>query len=243
MYQYIFKRYEKKYILTLEQYNEVLKYISENTVPDKYGISDILNIYCDTPDYRIIRTSVQKPPYKEKLRLRCYGVPDGNRRCFLELKKKYKRVVYKRRISADYQTGFLYLTGENPPLPDSQIKREIDYFRDFYSNPTPKVNIFYKRSAFYDKKDKNIRFTFDTDLRYRDYDLDLKNGIYGKLILPNDRIIMEIKTLGAMPLWVSEILTRLKIYPTSFSKYGTAYTDMLEGRKIIIPCGGKIYAK
>lgn len=238
MYQYIFKRYEKKYLLDTKQYNEILKLISDNTVPDKYGESDILNIYCDTPDYRIIRTSIQKPPYKEKLRLRCYCTPEDNSRCFLEIKKKYKRVVYKRRISTDYKTGLLYINGNNPTLTESQIKNEIDYFRNFYSNPLPKVNIFYRRKAFYDKSDKNIRFTFDTALRYRDYEFDLKNGIYGKLILPEDKVVMEIKTLGAMPLWVSEILTRLKIYPTSFSKYGTAFTDMINSNKIILPFGG-----
>jgi len=238
MYQYIFKRYEKKYILSLEHYHKVLDNISDLTVPDKYGVSDILNIYCDTDDYRIIRASVQKPPYKEKLRLRCYGIPSDNHRCFLELKKKYKRVVYKRRICTNYKTGLSYLSGDEPYLPDSQIKSEIDYFRKFYCNPTPKVNIFYKRTAFFDKNDKNIRFTFDSELRYRECELDLKNGIYGKLILPDDKIIMEIKTLGAMPLWISQMLTKLEIFPVSFSKYGTAYNDMLENNKITIPNGG-----
>lgn len=241
MYQYIFKRYEKKYILNLWQYEEILKVISDKTVPDKYGKSDICNIYCDTDDYRIIRASIQKPPYKEKLRLRCYGTPDDSSRCFLELKKKYKKVVYKRRISADYNTGLDYLFNKKTEIPTSQIKNEIDYFRSFYNNPLPKVNIFYKRTAFYDKNDKCVRFTFDSDLKYRDYDLDLKNGNYGKLILPQDRIIMEIKTAGGMPLWVTDLLQRLEIYPTSFSKYGTAYTDMLNNKNLI-SLGGPFYA-
>lgn len=246
MYRYIFKRYEKKYILSSEQYSELLKILSFNTVPDSHGESDICNVYCDTDDYRIIRTSVQKPVYKEKLRLRCYGVPDNSSPCFLELKKKYKGVVYKRRISADYKNGLLYVNCRNPELPTSQIKNELDYFRKIYNNPTPKVSIFYRRTAFYDRNDENVRFTFDKDLRYRNYDLDLKNGIYGKLIIPEDRIIMEIKTAGAVPMWVSEILDTLKIYPTSFSKYGTAYVDMLKTQNItaaiLIPHGGIYHA-
>jgi len=242
MYQFIFKRYETKYILNIKQYEEILKVLGDYTVPDKYGESDICNIYCDTDDFRIIRTSIQKPPYKEKLRLRCYGIPDNNRRCFLELKKKYKKVVYKRRISVDYKSGLSYINGHNPLLPESQIKNEIDYFRKVYNNPAPKVNVFYRRTAFYDKNNKNIRFTFDRNLLYRNYDLDLKNGIYGKVILPEEQIIMEIKTLGAVPLWVAEILCKLEIYPTSFSKYGTAFADMINSKTISIPHGGIIYA-
>lgn len=227
---YIFKRYEKKYIITQSQHKELMKILNPNTVPDRYGQSDICNIYFDTPDYRIIRASIQKPPYKEKLRLRSYGTPDSSKKCFLELKKKYKGVVYKRRISSDYQNGFTYLTGGDAKLPESQIKSEIDYFRKIYNNPQPKMNIFYKRTALFDRNDSNIRFTFDTDILYRDCNLDLRNGIYGERILPDELTILEIKTVGAVPLWVARALDELKIYPTSFSKYGTAYLKNIGGK-------------
>ena len=110
MAQYIFKRYEKKYLLNTEQYNDALNMLSLNTVSDKYGESDICNLYFDTPDFRIIRKSIEKPVYKEKLRLRCYGKPSDKSTCFLEIKKKFKGVVYKRRIATDYIDGYNYLT-------------------------------------------------------------------------------------------------------------------------------------
>jgi len=221
--QYIFKRYEKKYLIDYAKYTEFLRRISDKTVEDKYGESDVCNIYFDTPDFRVIRASIAKPVYKEKLRLRCYGVPDNKSPAFLELKKKYKGVVYKRRILSAYNEGYDYLTGFDDKIKPSQIKSEIEYFRKINQNLAPSMNIFYKRRAFYGKDDKNLRFTFDTDLLYRNCDLNLKNGIYGDRIIPEGLYIMEIKTAGAIPLWVCEILTDMQIYPTSFSKYGMAY--------------------
>lgn len=226
MAQMVFKRYEKKYLLSYDKYLRVLDEIKEHTVPDKYGQSDVCNIYFDTPDYRIIRASIQKPVYKEKLRLRAYGTPTDNSRCFLELKKKYKGVVYKRRIAEEYLKGYNYLLNIED-IPISQIKSEIDYFKLLYQNPAPKMNIFYKRAAFYERSDKNIRFTFDWDIKYKNYDFDLRNGIYGQKLMNDEKIILEIKTSGAVPLWTSEMLDRNHIYPTGFSKYGNAYLKML----------------
>jgi len=227
MAQMVFKRYEKKYLIDIENYNKILEEISDYTVPDKYGESDVCNIYFDTPDFRIIRASIQKPVYKEKLRLRSYGTPDDYSPCFLELKKKYKGIVYKRRISEEYLKGYNYLLTIEDTLPCSQIKNEIAYFKEIYGNPQPAMNIFYKRRAFYLKNDKNVRFTFDWDVRYKNYELDLKNGIYGEKLLPDNKIIMEIKTAGAVPLWTAEMLNRMCIYPSGFSKYGNAYLKML----------------
>ena len=226
--QYIFKRIEKKYIITKEQYNILVRKIQPFTVSDKYGKSDICNIYCDTDDFRIIRASIQKPVYKEKLRLRCYGTPDKETKCFLELKKKFKKVVYKRRIKSKYLNAFEYLNYMNDKIENSQIKEEIEYFRNIFNSPLPKVCIFYKRNAFYDKNDKNVRITFDSNLLFRDYDLNLSYGIYGEKIIDENLIIMEIKTSGAMPFWLVNILNEEKIYPTSFSKYGTAYMKILQ---------------
>lgn len=227
--QYIFKRYEKKYILNKFQYKDALNMLTFNTVADKHGESDICNIYFDTPDFRIIRKSIEKPVYKEKLRLRCYGVPQNDSKCFLEIKKKYKGIVYKRRICAEYEDGYNYLNNICDNVPDSQIKNEIEYFKRFYEEQIAKANIFYHRIAFYDKDDINIRITFDTDIKYRFYELDLKNGIYGKALLPENTYIMEIKTLGAIPLWLTKMLDELKIYPTPFSKYGNSYKQFIGG--------------
>lgn len=226
MIKTIFKRYEKKYILDERQYQAVLRATQKFTVPDKYGQSEVCSIYYDTPDRRLIRASQEKPVYKEKLRLRSYGVPKDSSDCFLELKKKYKGVVYKRRIVAPYSDGVAYMEG-NGELESSQIKNEIEYFKKYYGVLSPSVDIFYSRLAFYDAADPNVRLTFDSDILYRDYELDLKNGIYGERVLPEGLYLMELKTAGAMPLWTAEMLTRLKIYPSSFSKYGTAYKNIL----------------
>lgn len=226
MLQTIFKRYENKYILDERQYQAVLRAIERFTVPDKYGQSEVCSIYYDTPDRRLIRASVEKPVYKEKLRLRSYGVPREDSDCFLELKKKYKGVVYKRRIAAPYSDCTAYMKG-NGKLESSQIRNEIEYFKKFYGVLSPSVDIFYRRLAFYDAADPNVRLTFDSDILFRDYELDLKNGIYGERVLQKGLYLMELKTAGAMPLWTVEMLSSLKIYPSSFSKYGTAYKNIL----------------
>lgn len=228
MYQTIFRRYEKKYLLSQEQYENFLKILTYNTVPDEYGKSTVCNIYYDTPDYRLIRASIEKPVYKEKLRLRTYGVPDSSGSCFLELKKKYRGIVYKRRIKAPYIEGFSYLNGFTDRVDGSQIKNEIAYFRNFYSSLVPAMNIFYDRTAYYDRTDSNIRFTFDSKIIYRTYDTDLRSGIYGKRIFDDDIYLLEIKTANSIPIWVSEMLSELKIFPVSFSKYRTAYINTLK---------------
>lgn len=227
MFQTIFKRYENKYILTEGQYRAVLKAIESRTVPDKYGKSEVCSIYYDTADSRLIRASIEKPVYKEKLRLRSYGTPENGSNCFLELKKKYKGVVYKRRIAAPYSDCLSYMGGNAGALPPSQIKNEIDYFKKYYGKLLPSVDIFYKRLAFYDKVDPNVRLTFDSDILYRDYEQDLKNGVYGNTVLQKGLYLMELKTPGAMPLWTAQMLNELEIYPSSFSKYGTAYKNIL----------------
>ena len=245
MAQYIFRRVEKKYIISKNELNLLLDKISNHTIPDKYGECDVCNIYCDTSDFRIIRASILKPKYKEKLRLRCYGTPTSNSKCFLEIKKKYKGVVYKRRVKAEYLNALNFINYSDDKIDNCQIKDEIEYFRKINQNPTPSVCVFYRRKAFYDKNDNNIRITFDTNLLFRDYDLDLKNGIYGEEIIPEDKVIMEIKTSGAMPFWLVNILTENNIYPTSFSKYGTAYNIMLKNKllKSTFSNGGYQYVR
>lgn len=237
MFQTVFKRYESKYIISEEQYSAVREMLLKYTVPDQYGETSVCSVYYDTPDRRLIRTSLKKPVYKEKLRLRSYGIPNDGSVCFLELKKKYKGVVFKRRIAADYMSAVSYMNGNGNGIKPSQIKNEIDYFKSYYGELSPAQDIFYRRTAFYDRADPNVRITFDSDILARNYDLDLKNGIYGENILESGLYLMEIKTAGAMPLWVAQMLTEFEIFPTSFSKYGTAYKNGLINKKIILTGG------
>lgn len=231
---FIFKRVEKKYLLTDTERAALLERISPMLVPDKYGHSTISSLYLDTPDFRIIRDSIEAKlwghAYKEKLRLRTYGTPTADSKTFLEIKKKYKGVVYKRRIALTLCEAMDYINGDAKP-PDSQIMREIDHAMRFYSHPKPAVMISYERDAFFVRDLPALRITFDSAVRYRNADLDLTHGSYGKTLLDDSFSLLEIKTDGAMPLWLSHALDELKIYPVSFSKYGRAYIDIINEKR------------
>ena len=213
-YQDVFERFEKKYLLSTEQYLSLRNALQGKMQVDQYGRHTISNIYWDTPDFSLIRTSLQKPAYKEKLRLRSYGVVEKNTDVFIELKKKCKGIVYKRRVSLPYWQAQLYLTHGIHPPKGNQILKEIDYFMQFYS-PRPTVFIAYDRVAMFDPQNSGLRITFDQNIRYRTFPLDLTQGAWGKNVLPDGQILTEIKIPGAMPLWLSRILSQIAAYPTS----------------------------
>lgn len=218
----IFQRIEKKYRLTKAQKQQLLTQVGDHLTPDEHGESTICSLYLDTPDFLLIRNSIDAEAYKEKLRLRSYGTPKPDSTVFLELKKKYQGVVYKRREVMTLRQAEEYLETGKLPV-DSQIMREIDYAMNFYHRPKPAMMIVYERDAYYVKGMPNLRITFDRAVRYRDHDLLLEAGPQGTTIIPDDTVLMEIKTDGAMPVWLSHALDRCRILPTSFSKYGTAY--------------------
>lgn len=225
--QSCFKRYEKKYLITKEQYREMIRCMMSYMKPDEHPIYTVNNIYYDTENFDLIRTSLEKPVYKEKLRMRSYGIPKNGDTVFVELKKKFDGVVYKRRITMDVQDAVLYLAGLRKG-DGSQISREIDYFRKLYK-PTPKVLISYDREAYSAADGSELRITFDTALRARSYDLDLRLGTYGVLFPTEDICLMEIKIPGAAPMWLAELLSDNGVFPTSFSKYGTYYKQFILG--------------
>lgn len=231
-YSDIFKRTEKKYLITYEQSLLLLEKIGSYLRPDEYGVSTINNIYFDTPDFRLIRASIEKPTvYKEKLRIRCYGSPNADTNTFVELKKKYKGVVYKRRVNMTYYQAIDYLCKKLPPPEPSQITNEIDYFMRFYKTLRPRVSLFYDRMAYYSKEDKDLRITFDTNIRFRMKNLDISQGSDGYCILDENFRLMEIKSSAAMPLWLTDALSELKIYPTSYSKYGMCYRVIMKAKE------------
>lgn len=218
------KRYEVKYLLTAEQYRAFMEKTEGRFLKDKYFESNISNIYFDTPDFVLIRRSIDKPVvYKEKLRLRTYFTPDDTTKAYCEIKKKFKGIVYKRRISMDYGVALKYLKKEGPPNKDCQIAREIDWMLQYYNGLAPAMYISYDRHSYTSADDDELRLTFDRNITWRDYDLDQRLGSYGNKILPDDVVLMELKIPGAMPVWFAKILDELKIYPASFSKYGNAY--------------------
>lgn len=226
-YQATFKRYEIKYLLTQQQKQAVLQAMQPYMKLDQYGRTTIRNIYYDTDTYRLIRRSLEKPAYKEKLRIRSYQAVAPEDPVFVELKKKYKSVVYKRRLTLpDTQAKDSFENGS--PLPvHSQIAEEIEYFLSYYESLRPTVFLSYEREAFYSLDDSDFRVTFDENILYRTCDLSLGSEIYGTPLLDKGETLMEIKTAGGLPLWMSHELNRLKVYHTSFSKYGSAYQDLM----------------
>ena len=226
-FQTVFKRYELKYMLSLEQKAKILEVMSPYMELDKYGRTTIRNIYFDTDNYRLIRRSIEKPAYKEKLRIRSYSRATKDSTVFVELKKKYENVVYKRRLPLSEQDAMAWVCRERECPVDTQISREIDYFIDFYGGLTPSAFLSYEREAYYDKGGGDFRVTFDDNILCRSNDLDLCCELGGTPILPNGRVLMELKCSGGIPLWMVEFLSRERIYKTSFSKYGTAYSTLM----------------
>lgn len=237
-YQATFKRYEMKYLLTLQQKELLLKVMEPYMALDQYGRTTIRNIYYDTDTYRLIRESLEKPVYKEKLRVRSYGKAAKNGSIFVELKKKYKSVVYKRRLAMPEHQALEWLNGKSEIEKENQIAKEIEYFRDFYETLHPTVFLSYEREAFYSRSGDDFRITFDENILYREEELSLELEVWGTPILECGKVLMEIKTSRGIPFWMTRFLTQQCIWKTSFSKYGTAYQSMISERQI----GGKKYA-
>lgn len=230
MAQDVFKRYEKKYMIMIRQYEELVDRMITRMTADHYGKHTICNIYFDTPYYNMIRNSLDKPVYKEKLRLRSYGVPEEDDTVYIELKKKYDGVVYKRRVPMTLRDARKYLYYGIHLETGGQILREVDYAMKLY-RPRPAVYLAYERIAFSGKEDPELRITFDMNIRAREYNLDLKSGGYGIPLLEKGQLLMEVKIPGAMPLWMSHLFSELRLYPVSYSKYGTYYKSYIAGHE------------
>ena len=235
--QMVFQRYEIKYLLTRKQKEVILAAMEPYMELDPYGRSTIRNIYYDTDNYRLVRKSMEQPVYKEKLRVRSYGTVEPGDKVFVELKKKYEGVVYKRRIHIPEKTAVDYLAGREAAPDRSQITEEIDYFLRFYRTLEPKVFLSYEREAYYTREPSEFRVTFDENILWRETDLSLEKGVYGAPILKQGQTLMEIKTPGNIPLWMVKVLSEEEIRKTSFSKYGNAYTEIYNKEK-----GELIYA-
>lgn len=226
----VFKRYEKKYRLSREQYHLFRQRMEGHMAVDQYGLSTICNIYYDTQDYELIRKSVESPAFKEKLRLRSYGVPGKDDVVFLELKKKYQGIVYKRRIMLPLEEAIKGIEHGKIEGQEGQIVKEINYFL-VRNQLMPKVYLAYDRIAMSGMEQPDLRVTFDFDIRAREDSLVLTQGDGGENILHDDDVIMEIKVKDAFPLWMVRGLEEGNILPTSFSKYGTYFKQNILERE------------
>ena len=231
-----FQRREVKFLLSKEQFDLLLPIVHEHMNPDKFCVDGkeygIYNLYYDTPDNYLIRQSIQKPYFKEKLRLRSYYSPaDPYASVFLEIKRKIGGIVTKRRVAMTLVDAETYIQTRVKPyyerFIDQQVMKELDVFLNFYDSIQPRQYISYQRAAFFGKDDPEFRLTFDRDITERRYDLTLsKPSCGGKIILPDQRL-MEIKVPGSIPLWMSQALSELEIRRHSFSKYGNAYKNFV----------------
>lgn len=230
----VFNRYEHKYLLDKEIYKKVINIMDTYMELDAYNINHkpytIANIYYDTNDDYLIRTSLSKPDYKEKLRLRAYGVPDKKSKVYLEIKKKYKGLVNKRRTALYLNEAYKFAaSGEMPEIKEymnEQVLKEIEYFLSVYKLK-PKVYIAYDRIAYFEKGNPDLRISFDMNIRSRRYEIGLDRGDYGELLLERDLYLMEVKTAMAKPLWLTKMLTELDIKRSNFSKYGTEFKNYI----------------
>lgn len=227
VYQSVFNRYELKFLLRPEQKACILAAMAPYMELDSYGRTTIRNLYCDTESYRLIRNSVEKPVYKEKLRLRSYGNGEHGKPVFVELKKKYKGVVYKRRLAMPEQEAMDWICSGVPCRENSQIAREVDYLLQYYETLRPKVFLSYEREAYYCRGNGDFRVTFDDHILARQEELTLSSSVWGTSVLTPDTVLMEIKTAGGVPLWMTEVLTRERIFKQFFSQYGAYYQNII----------------
>ena len=224
---FVMKRYEMKYILNPLQREYLIKKLEGHMKVDKYGLTSIESLYYDTPDYRLIRNSLEKPEFKEKMRLRSYGIASENSPVFLEIKRKAYGIVYKRRVQTLLPLVNRFFNGESDDICDGgQINREITAFRDYHRKLIPTCLIIYDRVAYY-QPDGDLRLTVDQNPRYRTEELNLTSSLEGIPLLDEGYSILEIKVQQAMPLWLTQILSSGGIYKSSFSKYGEAYTRQI----------------
>ncbi len=222
----VMKRYEMKYILNPIQREYLVKKLEGHMKVDKYGLTSIASLYYDTPDYRLIRNSLEKPEFKEKMRLRSYGLADENSPVYLEIKRKAYGIVYKRRVQSRIPIVDKFFSREADICEGGQINREITAFRDYYRTLIPTCLIIYDRVAYYEPNG-DLRLTIDKDPRYRTAELNLTSSMDGISLLDEGYSILEIKVQQAMPLWLTQILSGGGIYKSSFSKYGEAYTRQI----------------
>lgn len=222
----VMKRYEMKYLLNPEQTEYFKKSVEGHMKIDNFGLTSIASLYYDTPNYRLIRTSIEKPPFKEKIRLRSYGLATDSSPVFLELKRKAYGIVYKRRVRSTIPLVQKFFDCEGDICAGGQINKEITTFRDYYESLVPACMIIYDRIAYFEPGG-DLRLTIDHNPRYRYDDLDLRVSMDGTSLLDEGWTILEVKVQQAVPLWLSAILTKGHIYKNSFSKYGEAYRQQL----------------
>lgn len=226
-------------MITDEQYENIIDKIEEKMVLDEYNeggqLYTIMNLYYDTENDNLVSTGLKREgKYRYKIRLRSYDASYPT--AFLEIKKKVDGLVNKRRT-------LMYIDDVNPFLsehilvPESDIvKRQVIEEIDVIAKRErlyPKVVLCYDRRAFFARnpEDGDLRVTFDTNIRARRYDLDLRKGSYGEKILPDGYVLMEVKVDRAVPLWLARLMSENNVRKRRFSKYGTEFSHYIREKR------------
>lgn len=226
-----FARVEAKYLLSVHQAASMeMALLGLGFRRMDFGSPKVQSLYYDTPDYALIRASLARPVYKEKLRLRAYGEPGCLTQSFVEIKKKYNGVVYKRRAALPLQDAMKSLERATMPDAAGQVGREIHWLLHQY-DLSPAAVIAYDRDAWFHPNDPGIRITFDRHLSFRNWALDLNEQAASLLLIPEDQRLMEIKIGGVYPMWLTRLLSEIGAKRTHFSKYGLAYQRYIRPEK------------
>lgn len=233
----VFNRHEIKFKLDTKTYFQVLQIINRHMEPDPYNAGGkfytIANLYYDTAKNDLIRQSLDKPRYKQKLRLRAYGVPKTGDVVYLEIKKKVAGLVNKRRTPITLDGAYAFTqTGIIPAEAqiNHQVAQEISYLLKTYPL-SPKLYLAYDRMAFFGKNAHDVRISFDVNIRTRKNRLALEAGSDGEPLLGDGIYLREVKAEKALPVWVCNMLSGLSLFPASFSKYGCWYQNMKREEK------------
>ena len=228
-YGSIFRRYELKYLMDSDQASAVRDALKEHMEPDRYAFSTIRNTYFDTPNYILARSSIARPMFKEKLRFRSYDSPSCRDRVFVELKRKYDSVVYKRRLAMPLDEAMDWFCGDGKG-PEGQIADEMSYMKVLHPDIRPAMYLSYDREAYRAKDGSDLRITVDNSILARTEDVDLSSPVYGHPVLPEGYTLMEVKTMYGYPRWLTSVLSSCRLYKSRFSKYGNAYKEIVLGR-------------
>lgn len=235
----IFSRYERKFLLTLEQKQNIDQFLKSNMAYDIYSPDGkaygIYNYYLDTEGFEVIRHSIAKPAYKHKIRMRYYdNYATHDTQVFLEIKSKADKRVNKRRIQLTLGDAHTYLINNqklsfNDYL-SNQIFKELDYLIH-KEDLSPKTYIEYQRVAYIDNH-SDLRITIDSHLWFQDVDQKLELIGEKRPLIPGDLFLMEVKAGQGFPLWLVKYLSSQSLFSQSFSKYGRAFQHYLQGGSV-----------
>lgn len=224
-----FNRFELKYLLPIEHAGEFKKAIKSFLHVDSFGEEGqyaLTSLYYDTPDHRFYWEKIDGIKVRRKLRIRHYETRDAitpETPVFVEIKKRIDRVIIKKRAKMPYKDAVnLCNEGIMPAKFDPKDKKTLEevqsMFHTYPLRPTL-ITSYFRHALIGTHYDLGLRVTFDTNIRFRDHDLDLTSKNRGKFIIPPNIALMEIKANGAIPYWLTEMIGAHNIRLIRVSKY------------------------